>query len=106
MSIKSRLQRLEQAASVVDSEEADRIAHNLEIVHTIQADPVAFDAARALGYAEASPEGFRESLDWQKNVLWKDSPHVVAAIESDDPRSALLALVEQRTGVRLSDGSS
>ena len=50
MSIESRLHQLEPSVSVGDCEEADRIARNLEIVqrrHAIQADPVAFDAARA-----------------------------------------------------------
>ena len=103
MSIQSRVRKLEEAIPPRDNGEHEEVRRILAL---IRADPVAFDAHRALAYAEMSTEGFRESLDWQKNVLWKDSPHVVAAIESDDPRAALLALVEQRTGVRLSDNPS
>ncbi len=105
MSIKSRLQRLEQSLPPVDD---GRFEEMRRILGLIRADPVAHDAFRALAYAEMRIEcrDWQEDMDWQKKVLWKDSPHVVAAIESDDPRSALLALVEQRTGVQLSDGSS
>ena len=51
--------------------------------------------------------GFREYREWVRAPGYEPYPQeVAAALESDDPRAALLALAEQGTGVQLSDGSS
>ena len=104
MSIKSRLQRLEQSLPPSDNSEHEEMRRILGLLH---ADPVALEAARALGIAEGIPGGFREYREWVRAPGYEPYPQeVAAALESDDPRAALLALVEQRTGVQLSDGSS
>ena len=104
MSIKSRLQRLEQSLPPADDGRFEEMRRILGLIH---ADPVATEAARALGTAEGIPGGFLEYREWVRAPGYQPYPQdVAAALESDDPRSALLALLEQRTGVRFSGGSS
>ncbi len=98
MSIKSRLQRLERSVSPSDESKQTEIRHRLDLAARIRADPVAMEAVYALEIAPGLPGGFQEYRErWTHALPHREyPPEVTAALESDDPRAALEAILTER----------